>query len=94
MWETAKKNEAIENFAESEVFHLIQKEAEKCRFTLIDQSERMAECTVHRGNFSHGVKLFPPHLWNIIEGQVFYKQNGEWCRWLPTVKENKTRLDK
>ena len=95
LWDQAERNNQIEKLPEQEVFHISEKEAKKCRFNIINMDLRMAECSVHSGDFSHGVKLHPPHLWNIDkEGKVFYRQNmkSKWLRWLPAVKANKERL--
>lgn len=91
-WDSVEKAKNSETHEDQEVFHLTQKEAAKCRFEIIDQNNRLAECTVHQGTFSHGVRLFPPHLWDIRDGIVYHKVNGEWVKWSPIVKENVSRL--
>lgn len=91
LWDQAERNKTIEYVPEKEVFHLSPKEAKKCRYEIINQTERMAECTVHKSNFSHGVRLHPPHLWDLREGKVFMKKGGGWVEWSATVQENKDR---
>lgn len=94
VWDAAAKNDAIERIEEQEVFHLSQKEANKCRFEMVDNTQRIAECTVHTQNFTHGVRLHPPHLWRLEDGIVYhrYSMQGEWVRWSPVIKENQTRF--
>lgn len=92
-WDAVEKAKAGEDHVEQEVFHLTQKESAKCRYEIIDQNNRLAECTVHRDTFSHGHKLFPPHLWDIRKGILYRKVNGEWTKWVPIVKENVTRFE-
>lgn len=88
-WDYAKRNKLIENSTETTVFNLTQKEFEKCRFSLPDKNTRMIECQVHTKNFTHGYRLFPPHLWDLREG-VIYKRNdkGEFEKWSPNFKNN------
>lgn len=74
-------------------FKLSDKEVEKCRYEVIDKNLRLAECTVHRGECSHGVKLWPIHLWEIKEGLVYQKVNGEWILWKPNFKNNLKRFE-
>lgn len=93
VWQSAEAKHEVEKVEEEEVFHLSQKEANKCRFVMVNNTTRMAECTVHTQSFTHGVRLHPPHLWNIIEGIVYQKVNGEWVRWSPIVKENIKRFE-
>lgn len=95
-WEAMRKKQdaSYEEWKDKEVFNLSQKEAQRCRFEIVDQNHRMAECTVHRDNFSHGIKMFPPHLWDIKAGIAYHKVNGQWERWIPQIKENVQRLDK
>lgn len=92
VWDAAAKNDAIEKIEEQEVFHLSQAEANKCRYEMVNNTERMAECIVHTKGFTHGVRLHPPHLWDLRDGIVYQKVNGEWVRWSPVVKENKERF--
>jgi hypothetical protein len=56
----------------------------------------MAECVVHRSNFSHGIKLFPPHLYDLKDGIVYARdiEKGEWVRWFPNFVENRKGLVK
>lgn len=92
-WESVDKAANSELHEDKEVFHLSQKEAAKCRYEIVDQDNRLAECTVHRDVFSHGVKLFPPHLYDIRKGILYFKKNGEWIKWIPVVKENVSRIE-
>ena len=82
------KGSKPEKFEEEEVFHLTEKECRKCRYKIIDHSTADAECYVHKGN--HGVRLFPKHLWNIIDGQVYYRESLEspWVLWVANISEN------
>lgn len=93
-WKVAEKMGTIETSREQISFRLTQAEAIKCRYEIIDQTTRMAECKVHRDNFSHGIKLHPPHLYKIEDGIVFCRKDlqSEWIRWFPDFVENKKRL--
>ncbi len=93
-WAVAEKMGNIQTNKEEVVFRLTEVEAKKCRYEITDQSTRMAECTVHRDNFSHGIKLHPPHLYKIEDGIVFARdvKKGEWVRWFPNFVENRKRL--
>jgi len=83
--------ELIEKFEEEIVFHLSEQESKKCRFRIINHSTGDAECYVHDGN--HGIRLFPKHLWDIIDGKVYHLEDGKWKRWLPNIKENLDRFE-
>jgi len=88
VWEDAKKNNLIERVEERIVFSLTQKEAENCRFKMINQNTRLVECTVHRSEFSHGYRMFPIHLWDLKEGLLYKKIGSKWIRWLPNFANN------
>jgi hypothetical protein len=92
-WKNTREKD-IERVPEKIVFALTPEEAEKCRFTKPDKNYRMAECTVHRKNFSHGVRMFPPHLWDWKDGKIYQKHKDEWIQWTADVKENLSRFDK
>ena len=80
------KGKKIKRYTEKVVFSLSEQEVDKCRYEIVDQTRRMAECKIHRDNFSHGVRLHPPHLYNIIDGIVFFKDDGKWVKWKPNFK--------
>ena len=91
-WEAVEKAKRVDYSEEKEVFHLTKKEAENCRYTITDQTMRLAMCTVHTVGFTHGLTLHPPHLWDIKDG-ILYKKVGEtWVRFIPDVEENKKRF--
>ncbi len=92
MWDAAKRGGGIEYTDEQQVFKLTPKEAEKCRFEITDNTQRLAECTVHHGAFSHGVRLHPPHLYDLRDGKVYFKEGDKWVRWVANVEKNKERL--
>lgn len=91
-WSEAKRKGLVENYQEQISFKLSKEEAEKCRYEITDMSMRMAECTVHRENFSHGIRLHPPHLYKIERGIVYFKGPKQWERWYPNFKQNASRL--
>jgi len=95
-WAVAAKMGKVETNKEELVFRLTEAEAKKCRYEIVDQNLRMAECVVHRDNFAHGIKLFPPHLYDLRDGIVFAKdvKEDKWVRWFPNFMENKKRLIK
>jgi hypothetical protein len=82
------KSNKVETFPEEEVFHLTEKECRRCRYKIIDHSTGDAECYVHHGN--HGVRLFPKHLWNIVDGRVYYRpaQDQPWSLWSADIAAN------
>jgi len=93
-WKDAKNKGRVETSDEQVVFHLSTEEAKKCRYRIVDMTQRMAECYVHRDVISHGVRLHPPHLWNIdSEGKVFHKVNDQWIEWTADIKQNISRFD-
>lgn len=83
-----------EKFEEQIDFHISQEECLKCRYRIVNHSEAMAECYIHDGK--HGVRLFPKHKWNIVDGRVFYLsgEDGSWVEWFPNVSDNLTRFEK
>lgn len=93
IWETAKKNKTIEHYDEKTVFDFTQKEADRCRFEIVNQNYRLAECTVHKKEFSHGYRLHPPHLWNIIEGKLYKRAEGKWERFVPNHRINLKNME-
>lgn len=93
-WQDQKKRNRIQYSNEEKIFHLSHEEAQKCRYEIIDMTMRMAECATHRDRISHGVRLHPPHLWDIRDGVVYQKVNGEWVMWTADVKKNIDRFDK
>ena len=88
-WDQAEKAKSVEKIQEEQIFHLSEKEAQKCRYEIIDNTQRMAECTVHG---YHGVRMHPPHLWDLKNGIVYQKVNNEWIKWFPNIKENLGRF--
>jgi hypothetical protein len=80
-----KNNKKIE---EELVFHLTKDEFKKCRFKIINQSLRLAECIVHRDRFSHGFRLHPPHLWDIRDGIIYKKVNNKFVKFMPDFEKN------
>lgn len=97
LWLEAKRKKAVESVETQVIMKLTQKEANKCRYVIIDMNYRMAECYIHRDKFSHGVKMFPPHLWDLhADGTVWHRasQKDKWKQWSANVKENVQRLPK
>ena len=93
-WEVAKKKKKVRKLTDEKVFGFTKKEAEKCRFKMVNQNLRLVECTVHRGAFSHGYRLHPPHLFDLRDGIIFHRQDtkSKWKRWYPNLNENLRRL--
>lgn len=89
-----RSGKKIKTRTEEIKLQLTDKECEKCRYEVIDQNQRLAECTVHRGDVSHGVRLWPIHLWEIKDGVVFQKVDGKWQVWRPNYKQNLSRFEK
>ena len=90
-WEGSKN---IEKFTEEVIFQLTQEECEKCRYTLVDNDYGMAECYIHRGKFTHGVRLFPKYLYDIKDDIVYCRddQKSPWRKWKPNISLNKKRF--
>lgn len=95
IWNDARRaGHKIHKSEEKIELQLNDEECEKCRYKIVNQSMRLAECTVHNGNVGHGVRLWPIHLWEIRDGRILQKVNGEWKLWKPNFKNNITRFDK
>ena len=60
---------------------------------MTNQNLRLVECTVHIRKFSHGFRLHPPHLWNLIEGILYKKIDGKFVKWVPNFSTNIKRLE-
>lgn len=55
------------------ILKLSPEEARKCKFVMVDQNLRLAECVVHKEKgVSHGLRLFPIHEW-VVENGVPYR---------------------
>lgn len=83
------KKEA-EAFVEETVFKLDENEVEKCRYMITDPQRGTAECYVHRYRATHGVTLFPKHLWDLRKGVLYFKKDrdSEWERYKPDFEKN------
>lgn len=95
VWLNAKRKNLVENIETKTIFNLSQKEANKCRYVIVDMNERMAECYTHKGEFSHGVKMFPPHRFDLhADGTVWCRKTtkDKWVQWFANIKENIQRL--
>lgn len=94
-WEKAKALGQVEEIKETQLFHLSQKEAEKCRYVMTNMDLRMAECTVHTDAFTHGVKMHPPHLWDLRDGIIYHRENikSPWVKWSPLIHNNTKRFE-
>lgn len=78
LWEVAKARKKVETVEEQELLSLTDKEFKKCTFRIVNQSERLAECQFHTKGMRHGVRLFPPHLYNITEdGKLEYRESQD-----------------
>lgn len=48
----------------------------KHRYEIIDQNLRLAECVICRKKgIRHGIRLFPPHLYDLRNGVLYYRPN-------------------
>ena len=68
------------------LFSLTEDELKKCRYKIINQNLRLAECIVHKKNgFSHGLRLHPPHMWKLDKnGRLYHRTvDNKWERWYP-----------
>jgi len=85
------RNNTTEKFIGKEIFHISDTEFSKCRFKIIDHSTGDAECITHNG--THGIRLFPKHLWDIKDGIVYHRDDSksQWITWNPSAKDNLTR---
>jgi hypothetical protein len=88
LWEELKKVGRVKNITEEEVFHLTKEEFEKCRFKIVNQNYRLAECVVHTNKFSHGFRLHPPHMWDIRDGIIYKRVGKKFVKFVPSFKEN------
>lgn len=87
-WARQKNAKRVKSWEEDVKIRLTKEECKKCRYECVEQSTRMYECTVHKGDFSHGLRMHPPHLYDLRDGIVYYK--GE--RWFPDFAANRERL--
>ena len=67
-------------------------EWEGLRFRISNHSLRLAECINPPHRDPVVFRLFPPHLWNIVDGKIMQKVDGKWVRFVPNLKENLARL--
>jgi hypothetical protein len=93
LWESLERNKRVENFTEGESFELTMSEMEKCRYEITDNTKRMATCTTHSRSYPHGIRIHPPHLYNIVDGIVYFKSEGSWIRWFPDVALNRKNAE-
>ena len=93
-WDDVKRRKTIKYVKEKTVLHLTEKEFSKCRFRITNQNWRMVECTVHTDQFSHGFRLFPPHLWDLKDGIIYKKVRGKFIVWKPKFSRNVKLLEK
>ncbi len=50
----------------------------KHRYKIIDNNLRLAECVVCRKKgIEHGVRLFPPHCWDLRNGILYYRPDAK-----------------
>lgn len=93
-WGRAESLNQVEKVEETQLFHLTQKEADKCRYVMTNMDLRMAECTVHTDAFTHGVRMHPPHLWDLRDGIIYYRENikAPWVKWSPLIQNNTKRF--
>ena len=93
-WGRAESLGQVDKVEETQLFHLTQKEADKCRYVMTNMDLRMAECTVHTDAFTHGVRMHPPHLWDLRDGIIYYRENikAPWVKWSPLIQNNTKRF--
>lgn len=89
-----KKQKGVESYEEESILKLDDAELEKCRYMIVDPQRGIAECYYHRKKLSHGVVLFPKHLFNLKAGRLFYKKDreSEWQPFKPNLLENVKKL--
>lgn len=95
MWREAKYKGTIDSTDTRKVLHLTEKEASRCRFKIANMNLRMAECVVHIGEFSHGVRIHPIHLYKLSgDGSLYYRRSKSdaWTLWKLDIKANAKRL--
>lgn len=95
-WEQAKKAGKVKYVPDKSVFDFSKKEAKRCRFVMVNQNLRLVECTVHRGKFSHGYRLHPPHLYDLRKGIIYHREDtkSKWKPWYPKFKPNLSLTNK
>lgn len=93
-WGRAESLGQVDKVEETQLFHLTQKEADKCRYVMTNMDLRMAECTVHTDAFTHGVRMHPPHLWDLRDGIIYYRESikAPWVKWSPLIQNNTKRF--
>lgn len=62
-----------------DILNLTKEEAKKCRFICIDPSFRLFACKTH--NQKHGLRLHPPHKFEIKNGVVYKRLDKKLKVW-------------
>lgn len=63
------------------------------RFRISNMTMRLVECYNHPKGVAFGFRMHPPHLWNLKDGILYKKVNGQWVRFIPTFEENLERFN-
>lgn len=89
-----KKQKGVESYEEESILKLDDAELDRCRYMITDPQLGQAECYIHRRRLSHGVTLFPKHLFDLRAGRLFYKKDkdSEWQPFKPNLLENVKKL--
>lgn len=66
-----------------ELLNLTYEEKKKCRFYCVNHSLRLFECSVHKEEkkLSHGLRLFPIHLWVVKDSVPYRKVDNDLVVW-------------
>lgn len=95
-WESLKRDKRVKykEITEPEaVGSFSADEWDSLRFRITNQSLRLATCTNPPHRDPIVFRLFPPHLWDIRDGQIYRKVDGQWIRFVPDLKKNLERFE-
>lgn len=92
--DTKTGEKLYETREEESPFKLPPEEWDALRFRISNKTLRLAECYNHPQGLSFGIRLHPPHLWDIREGIVYKKVKKQWVRYRPDFDDNAKRVER
>lgn len=96
-WESVKRSKDskyVEITEPDAIPAFTAEEWDALRFRISNHSMRLAECINPPHRDPVVFRLFPPHLWNIVDGKIMQKVGGKWVRFVPKLEENLDRFSK
>ena len=81
-----------ERITEGDVFKMSREDWDKLRFRISNMTLRLVECYNHPQGKVFGLRLHPPHLWDLRDGVLYKKTPEGWVKYFPNFDENLERL--